>query len=76
MTGMGDDGARGMTEMHQTRAYCVAQDEETCLVYGMPKEAVKHGAIDKIMPLPGIPQTSIHALEKATKASKPPAKVG
>jgi two-component system chemotaxis response regulator CheB len=51
MTGMGDDGARGMTEMHETGAYCVAQDEETCVVYGMPKEAVKRGAVDKIMPL-------------------------
>jgi two-component system, chemotaxis family, protein-glutamate methylesterase/glutaminase len=51
MTGMGDDGARGMLEMHQTGAYCVAQDEETCVVYGMPKEAVKRNAVDKIMPL-------------------------
>jgi two-component system, chemotaxis family, protein-glutamate methylesterase/glutaminase len=51
MTGMGDDGARGMAEMHQTGAFCVAQDEETCVVYGMPKEAVKRNAVDRIMPL-------------------------
>ena len=55
MTGMGDDGARGMAEMHQTGAFCVAQDEETCVVYGMPKEAVKHGGVDKIIPLEHIP---------------------
>lgn len=47
MTGMGDDGARGLMEMHQAGAFTVAQDEKTCVVYGMPKEAVKLGAVDK-----------------------------
>ena len=40
MTGMGDDGARGLKEMHETGAYTLAQDEATCVVYGMPTEAV------------------------------------
>lgn len=51
MTGMGDDGARGMEEMHKAGAFTIAQNEETCVVYGMPKEAVKRGAVDKIAPL-------------------------
>ena len=51
MTGMGDDGARGLKEMHDAGARTIAQDEETCVVYGMPKEAVKLGAVDRIMPL-------------------------
>ncbi|MGQ3292954.1 MAG: chemotaxis protein CheB, partial [Shinella sp.] len=51
MTGMGDDGARGMAEMHQAGAYTVAQDEATSVVFGMPKEAIAHGGVDRIVPL-------------------------
>ncbi|NOZ10913.1 MAG: chemotaxis response regulator protein-glutamate methylesterase [Gammaproteobacteria bacterium] len=51
MTGMGDDGAKGLLEMHDAGAYTLAQDEESCVVYGMPKEAVKLGATDSIVPL-------------------------
>jgi two-component system chemotaxis response regulator CheB len=51
MTGMGDDGARGLKEMRDAGAKTVAQDEATCVVYGMPKEAVKLDAVDRIMPL-------------------------
>ena len=51
MTGMGDDGARGLKEMRDAGAYTLAQDEASCVVYGMPKEAVKHGAVDRILPL-------------------------
>lgn len=54
MTGMGDDGSRGMREMKDAGAFTIAQDEGTCVVYGMPKEAVKLGAVDKILPLEGI----------------------
>ncbi len=51
MTGMGDDGARGMLEMHNAGAYTIAQDEATCVVFGMPKEAIALGAVDKVVPL-------------------------
>jgi two-component system chemotaxis response regulator CheB len=51
MTGMGDDGARGLKEMHDAGAYTLAQDEATCIVYGMPREAVKLGAVDRSLPL-------------------------
>jgi two-component system chemotaxis response regulator CheB len=51
MTGMGDDGANGLLEMRNAGARTVAQDEESCVVYGMPKEAVKRGAVEKSLPL-------------------------
>ncbi len=54
MTGMGDDGAKGMLEMHETGAYTIAQDKETSVVFGMPAEAIKAGAVDCILPLGGI----------------------
>jgi two-component system chemotaxis response regulator CheB len=55
MTGMGDDGARGLKEMQDVGGVTIAQDEETCVVFGMPKEAIALGAADKIMSLPLIP---------------------
>lgn len=55
MTGMGDDGAKGLKEMHDCGAKTFAQDEASCVVYGMPKEAVKLGAVDEIIPLDRIP---------------------
>ncbi len=51
MTGMGDDGAKGMLEMKEAGAYTIAQDEKSCVVFGMPKEAIKLGGVDKILPL-------------------------
>jgi two-component system chemotaxis response regulator CheB len=54
MTGMGDDGARGLKEMHDAGAYTVAQDEASSVVYGMPKEAVKLGAADRSLSLNAI----------------------
>ncbi len=54
MTGMGDDGARGLLEMKEANARTFAQDEESCVVFGMPGEAIKRGAADKIIPLGAI----------------------
>ena len=51
MTGMGDDGARGMLEMKEAGATNLAQDEATRVVFGMPAEAIKHGGVDKVLPL-------------------------
>ncbi|MDI1246144.1 MAG: chemotaxis response regulator protein-glutamate methylesterase [Rhodoferax sp.] len=51
MTGMGDDGAAGLLEMRKAGAHTVAQDEASCVVYGMPKEAVKRGGVEKSVPL-------------------------
>jgi two-component system chemotaxis response regulator CheB len=54
MTGMGDDGATGLLEMRRAGAHTVAQDEETCVVFGMPKEAIERGAAARVVPLPHI----------------------
>jgi two-component system chemotaxis response regulator CheB len=54
MTGMGDDGAAGLLEMRNAGAQTLAQDEASCVVYGMPKEAVKRGAAGRIVPLGAI----------------------
>jgi two-component system chemotaxis response regulator CheB len=54
MTGMGDDGAAGLLEMRNASARTIAQDEQTCVVYGMPREAVRRGAVEKSVPLGAI----------------------
>ena len=51
MTGMGDDGARGMKEMHDLGAATIGQNEATCVVYGMPREAMAAGAVEQELPL-------------------------
>jgi len=51
MTGMGDDGAAGMLELHNVGARTLAQDEESCVVFGMPKEAIARGGVDEIVAL-------------------------
>ncbi len=61
MTGMGDDGAKGMKEMHDTGAWTIAQDEASCIVYGMPCEAVKAGGVDESVPLKNIAEAVLKA---------------
>jgi len=66
MTGMGDDGAAGLLEMRQAGAHTLAQDEESCVVYGMPKEALKRGGVEAHVPLSGIAREvmrQMHALQ-------------
>jgi two-component system chemotaxis response regulator CheB len=55
MTGMGDDGARGLKELHEAGGRTYAQDEESCVVFGMPKEAIKLGGVDQMVSLDEIP---------------------
>jgi two-component system chemotaxis response regulator CheB len=54
LTGMGDDGAEGLLEMKKAGARTIAQDESTCVVFGMPKEAIAAGGVDEVLPLPRI----------------------
>ena len=61
MTGMGDDGARGMKEMFEAGAHTVAQDEASCVVFGMPKEAIKLGAAREVLALEEIPRAVMRA---------------
>jgi two-component system chemotaxis response regulator CheB len=56
MTGMGDDGARGLLEMREAGARTIAQDEASCVVFGMPREAIKLGAAERVLPLDRIPE--------------------
>ncbi len=59
MTGMGDDGASGLLEMKRAGAYTIAQSEDTCVVFGMPKEAIRRGAVDAVLPLETIAKAMI-----------------
>ncbi len=61
MTGMGDDGAKGLLEMRNAGAHTIAQDEATSVVFGMPKEAIACGAADKVVPLGGIARALLQA---------------
>jgi two-component system chemotaxis response regulator CheB len=65
MTGMGDDGAAGLLEMRNAGAHTLAQDQESCVVYGMPKEAVKRGAVEKSVPLNAIAREILQQLTLA-----------
>jgi two-component system, chemotaxis family, protein-glutamate methylesterase/glutaminase len=65
MTGMGDDGARGMLEMKEAGSYTIAQNEESCIVFGMPHEAIKLGGVDKVMSLESIPAEIMRAYQLA-----------
>ena len=65
MTGMGGDGSKGMLEMKQSGAVTIAQDEQSCVVFGMPKEAIALGAVDHVAPLQKISQRILTAAEKA-----------
>ncbi len=56
LTGMGADGARAMREMRDAGAYCVAQNEASCVVFGMPREAIAAGAVQEVLPLKEIAQ--------------------
>lgn len=60
LTGMGKDGAQGLLEMRQAGSHTIAQDEESCIVFGMPKEAINCGGACEVLPLQGIAR---HALE-------------
>ena len=55
LTGMGKDGAKGLQKMHEAGARTLAQDEDSCVVYGMPRAAVRRGAVDKSLPLDRLP---------------------
>ena len=60
LTGMGNDGAKGLQELHDTGARTIAQDEQTCVVFGMPKEAIKAGAVDETIALDKITERLVN----------------
>lgn len=69
LTGMGDDGADGLLAMRNAGAYTIAQDEASCVVFGMPKEAISRGAVLEILPLESIPavltNNAIHGVRES-----------
>lgn len=69
LTGMGKDGAEGMLEMRKRGAYNIAQDEKTCVVFGMPKEAIDLGAVHKVYGLDAIPNKIIEYLKKRSRSA-------
>jgi len=74
LTGMGMDGARGLLAMRQAGAVTLAQDESSCVVFGMPKEAIQLGAVQRIAPLSRMPREILSALsaERAVRPSVTP----
>ncbi len=64
LTGMGADGAKGLLEIREAGAHTIAQDEATCVVFGMPKEAIALGAAAQVLPLPKIPAAVIEAFQR------------
>ena len=62
LTGMGSDGAQGLLKMRQAGARTIAQDEATCVVFGMPREAIRAGAAARVVSLPGVPQAILAAI--------------
>jgi two-component system chemotaxis response regulator CheB len=61
MTGMGDDGAQGLKELHDAGARTFAQDEASCVVFGMPKEAIALGGVDEVLALDRLPAAVLQA---------------
>jgi two-component system chemotaxis response regulator CheB len=68
LTGMGSDGANGLLEMRNRGARTIGQDEESCVVYGMPKVAYEIGAVEKKVSLNQIPNTILNLLNEKLKA--------
>lgn len=69
LTGMGSDGATGMKNLKAAGAFTLAQNEETCVVYGMPRAAVELGAVDKVLPLDRIPAAIVQAVHLSAKSN-------
>lgn len=67
LTGMGDDGADGLLEMKRANAFTIAQDEATCVVFGMPREAILLGAAEEVLPLQRIPETMLRRAETQSR---------
>lgn len=69
LTGMGADGAKGLLAMRQAGAHTIAQNEETCVVFGMPREAIQLGAAERVLPLQAIPEAALRMAAETTPAT-------
>jgi len=66
LTGMGKDGLEGLQRIKRNGGYVIAQDEESCVVYGMPKAAVDAGIADAVLPLERIPEAMVQVVMNKT----------
>jgi two-component system chemotaxis response regulator CheB len=64
LTGMGSDGALGMQAIRKAGGFNIAEDEQTCVVYGMPRAAINLGVVDQVVPLPRIADAILDAVER------------
>ena len=64
LTGMGSDGAEGLSKMKSAGAFTIAQDESSCVVFGMPKEAIRNGSVDEVVPLPKIATAILRSVSR------------
>ena len=71
LTGMGRDGAEGMKKLRLAGAATIAQNEDSCVVYGMPRAAVELGVVDRVLPLDLIPHAILHALQAGAETVRP-----
>jgi two-component system, chemotaxis family, protein-glutamate methylesterase/glutaminase len=71
LTGMGADGAKGLLEMKEANAFTIAQDEATCVVFGMPREAILLGAVDQVLALNRIPAALLQRLGGSKTDAQP-----
>lgn len=69
LTGMGNDGARGMAEMKEAGSFNIAQDQASCVVFGMPNEAISKGGVDQVLPLEAIPGSLVQRLSMGVRAA-------
>lgn len=72
LTGMGNDGAAGMLQMHQAGARTIAQDESTCVVFGMPREAIAAGGVDEVVPLDRVAERTLAVAAGLSPLTAPP----
>ena len=73
LTGMGGDGAKGMLAMREAGARTIAEDESTCVVFGMPKEAIALGAAEDVLPLDAIPSRVLSLVHANPRSAAAPA---
>jgi two-component system chemotaxis response regulator CheB len=71
LTGMGRDGAEGMKKLKLAGATTIAQNEDSCVVYGMPRAAVELGVVDRVLPLDLIPHAILHAVQAGADTLRP-----
>ena len=70
LTGMGADGAQGMLSMRNAGARTIAQDEQTCVVYGMPREAARLNAVEQVLPLPSIAASIVKLVTRGAQPTR------